>query len=42
MEGMTTKFNIWENKLHSINLDIYCTAFRQLLKHCKSIGDREL
>jgi hypothetical protein len=37
MEGMTTKFDIWENKLCFVNLDIYRAAFRQLLKHCKSI-----
>jgi hypothetical protein len=37
MEGMTTKFDIWENKRCFIDLNIYHAAFRQLVKHCMSI-----
>ncbi len=35
--GNDYKFDIWENKLCFVNLDIYRAAFRQLLKHWKSI-----
>jgi hypothetical protein len=37
MEGITTEFDVWENKLCLVSLDIYRTAFRQLLKHCKGM-----
>ena len=37
MDGKTTIFDIWENKLCYVNLDVYSVAFKQLLKHCKSI-----